>query len=398
MHRKSIHRRPFVLLSWKAVTVIISIFSLLSARQQHYHHHPQEGHRHPPSPALFVAAINGVDSFWLGRHYSNNKWLAPVAGATLCCCWGVASCVKVVTTGDECLIERFGRYHRKLEAGWHLLLPVVERISFQVTTREQVLDVPPQQCYTKDNAPIKADAVVYMRVQDVVMAKYNVEDIYSAILNLCLTQLREQVGKLTLDESFSSRERINYELLKDLNAVCQGWGIQITRVELQNLQPSTTIKEAMELQMAAERKKRAAILHSEGERTTLINEAEGRAQAAIKDAEARNRAVILTAEAEGNRQRIEAEGLQVAIQAVSEAIYKQQQVQGIDGSNNHNNNNKNDAIYREKSVEAAVQFLTVIRFLETQARFADSDNSKVIMLPSKDSLPLTYGGLKFLLD
>ena len=139
-------------------------------------------------------------------------------------------CIKVVTTGHECLIERFGKYNRRLDAGWHLLVPIIERVSFHVTTREQVLDIPPQQCYTKDNAPLKADAVVYMRIADVISAKYNVEDVHDAIMNLCLTQLREEVGKLTLDESFSSRERINYELLKDLNAVCQGWGVTITRV------------------------------------------------------------------------------------------------------------------------------------------------------------------------
>merc|ERR1711865_497148 len=113
------------------------------------------------------------------------------------------------------------------------------------------------------------------------------------------------------------------------------------------------------------------------------NKAEGRAQAAIKDAEARQRAVVLTAEAEADRQRIEAEGLQTAIKAVSDVIFKQGQQ--LDGS-------------KENSVEAAVQFLTVLRFLEPQAKFSDSANSKIIMLPSKDSLPLTYGGLKFLMD
>jgi len=326
--------------------------------------------------SLSVLSSLASASLWWNTVRSDRPWLIPVA----CGAFGIATCLKVVTTGDTCLIERFGRYHRKLEAGWHLLVPVVDTISFQATTREQVLDVPPQQCYTKDNAPLQADAVVYMKIQDVVMARYNVQDIYGAILNLCLTQLREEVGKLTLDETFSSRERINRELLNDLNEVCRGWGIEITRVELQNLQPSTTIKEAMELQMAAERKKRAAILQSEGERTTLVNQAEGRAEAAIKDAEAKQRATILGAEAESNRQRIEAEGLREAIRAVAEAI------------------GGNKAIPKSEAVEAAVQFLTAVRYLETQGRVATSDNSKVILLPSKDSLPMTYGGLKFLLE
>jgi regulator of protease activity HflC (stomatin/prohibitin superfamily) len=119
------------------------------------------------------------------------------------------------------------------------------------------------------SAPLMADAVVYMRVFDLEAARYQVKDVMSAIRNLCLTQVREQVGKLTLDESFSSRDRINMALLYDLNNVCKTWGVEITRVEIQSLEPSREIVQAMELQMAAERKKRAAILQSEGERVTL---------------------------------------------------------------------------------------------------------------------------------
>jgi regulator of protease activity HflC (stomatin/prohibitin superfamily) len=138
----------------------------------------------------------------------------------------------------------------------------------------------------------------------------------------------------------------------------------------------------MELQMAAERKKRAAILTSEGHRTTLINEAQGRAQAALTSAEAQRQVQILHAEAESERQRIEAEGLQIAIKTVAEGI----RVESEGGAN------------PSEAVEAAVQFLSLIRYMETQAKFAGSEGSKVIMLPSKDSLPLTYGGLKYLMD
>mmetsp|Transcript_30319 Transcript_30319/g.34565 ORF Transcript_30319/g.34565 Transcript_30319/m.34565 type:complete len:334 (+) Transcript_30319:22-1023(+) len=288
----------------------------------------------------------------------------------------VSTCLKVVTSGDECLVERLGRYHRRLGPGWHWIWKPFETVSFHVTIREFVMDVPPQQCYTLDNAPIQADAVVFLKITNVEAARYNVEDVNNAIMNLCLTQLREEVGKLTLDETFSSRERINKELLKDLNEVCQQWGVMITRVELQNLKPSPDIQVAMELQMAAERKKRAAILKSEGERMTMINEAEGRATAATTDAEAKRKATILLAQAESERQRVEAEGLKVAIQTVAGAF----------------ENTEDDG------EQAAVQFLSLIRYMETQAKFAGSNGTKVIMLPSKDSLPLTYGGLKFLLD
>lgn len=232
----------------------------------------------------------------------------------------------------------------------------------------------------------RSDAVVYMRIFDVYAARYSIQDVMSGILNLCLTQLREEVGKLTLDESFSSRERINRALLKDLNAVTRTWGVEITRVEIQNMEPSRDILAAMELQMAAERKKRAAILKSEGERATFINEAEGRAAAAVANAEAQRKTVVLRAQAEAERQRVEADGLRTAIGVVTTAL-SESYGPGSDETSR-----------RKDSVEGAIQFLSLIRYLETQSKFAGSQGTKVLMLPSKNSLPLTYGGLKFLLD
>lgn len=319
-----------------------------------------------------------------GIHTSLSRKKALVTTCIIAAASYSLSCLKIVTSGDECLVERFGKYHRKLGPGWHFIVKPFESVSFHVTTREQVLDVPPQQCYTLDNAPIRADAVVFMRIHNVEMARYNVEDVMLAILNLCLTQLREEVGKLTLDESFSSRERINKELLKELNAVSSTWGVTITRVELQNMEPSRDILVAMELQMAAERKKRAAILRSEGERSTLINEAQGRASASVADAEAQKQTVLLRAQAEAERQRIEADGLKTAISIVAKTLSDAYGA-GYEGRS-------------QESVEGAVQFLSLIRYFETQAKFAGSEGTKVLMLPSKSSLPMTYGGLKFLLE
>mmetsp|Transcript_15678 Transcript_15678/g.33126 ORF Transcript_15678/g.33126 Transcript_15678/m.33126 type:complete len:372 (+) Transcript_15678:54-1169(+) len=330
----------------------------------------------------------GSDSFYNPnpkpfRNKALKTCIAAIAGYSL-------TCLTIVTSGDECLIERFGKYHRKLGPGWHIIYKPFESVSFHVTTREQVLDVPPQQCYTLDNAPIRADAVVYMRIHDVVAARYNVQDVMSAILNLCLTQLREEVGKLTLDESFSSRERINKELLKDLNTVTATWGVEITRVELQNMEPSPDILAAMELQMAAERKKRAAILRSEGERSTLVNEAEGRAAATVANAEAEKQTVLLRAQAEAERHRMEAEGWRNAISILARTL-SDSYGDGYHGSDSGGSREKD-------SVEGAIQFLSLVRYLETQAKFAGSEGTKVLMLPSKNSLPLTYGGLQFLLD
>jgi len=301
--------------------------------------------------------------------------------------------LKIVTTGDECLVERFGKFHRRLGPGWHLVFRPFESVSFHATTREQVLDVPPQQCYTLDNAPLKADAVVYLRIISMEMARYQVQDMANAILNLCLTQLREEVGKLTLDESFSSRERINNALLRDLNGVCRTWGVEITRVEIQNLEPSPDILAAMELQMAAERRKRASILKSEGERITLINEAEGRASAKLADAGAKGDGVVLAANAEKERQRIEAEGLKIAIETVAAAIGKGM-VGGDDGGDAKRGHGP---LSQRESIGKAMEFLALIRYMETQAKFASGNGTKVLMFPSKDCLPITYEGLESLL-
>lgn len=294
----------------------------------------------------------------------------PVSAA-LCLplCW-----TQQVETGRECLVERFGRYHRRLTPGWHLVCSPFETVSMRGSLREQVLDIPSQQCYTRDNAPIMADAVVYLRILDLKTACYEVEDVFHAIRQICLTQLREEIGKLTLDDTFSSREHLGKTLLSDLNGVTMNWGVQITRIELQELQPSRTIKDAMELQLAAERRKRAAILQSEGERTTLTNEAEGRASALVADATAKREASILAAQGEAERLRLQATGTKTAIETVAQALA--------------------DARGKDKTMEAALQLLMFDRYMETQAKFAMGNNSKVLMFPTKDSIPLAHESLR----
>lgn len=336
--------------------------------------------------ALLVCAPANVSSSVAS--FARNAALC--AAATGC---AAACCLEVVTTGNECLVERLGKYHRNLGPGLHLVVRPFETVSFRATTREQVMDVPPQQCYTLDNAPIKADAVLFLRIFDPHMARYKVDDLGVAILNLCLTQLREAVGKLTLDESFSSRDRINKALLAEMNAVCGGWGVMITRVELQNLEPSRDILAAMELQMAAERKKRAAILKSEGERITLVNEAEGRAKAVLADAEARRESIVKLAEAEKHRMRVEADGMAEAVQRIAGAISASSR-QGKRGGSKHENGNVSPD---GDDMDKALQLIMLTRYMETQAKFASSDGTKVLMFPTKDCVPLSYEGLQSLL-
>ena len=207
-----------------------------------------------------------------------------------------------------------------------------------------------------------------------ICACYEVEDVFHAIRQICLTQLREEVGKLSLDDTFSSREHLGKTLLSDLNQVTHTWGVQITRIELQELQPSPTIKDAMELQLAAERRKRAAILQSEGERTTLTNQAEGRASALLAHATAKREASILAAQGEAERLSLQAAGMKNAIQTIAHALA--------------------EARGKDKTMEGALQLLMFDRYMETQARFAEGNNSKVLLFPTKDSIPLVHGSLR----
>ena len=198
----------------------------------------------------------------------------------------LAASVRVVGQGDGALVERLGRFHRKLDPGLHLVIPFVEWLSATDTLREKVLDVPPMECITADNTPLTADAVVYYRITDLYATRYSVESLVTSIENLVLTQLRTEVGKLTLDDTFSARQALNAALLAELDAVTPGWGVRITRVVVRDILPAASIKGALEQQMTAERERRAAILRSEGDRMAAVNRAKGAAEAAVLEATA----------------------------------------------------------------------------------------------------------------
>ena len=247
------------------------------------------------------------------------------AGAAAAAVMLAVSSVRIISTGEEALVERLGRFERRLHPGLSFVIPGIERVSIYASIREQVLDVPPQPCITSDNAPLSADAVVFFRIKDLARARYAVDDFRACVTNLVLTQLRSEIGQLTLDQTFAARERLNQKLLEEANAVAAGWGIDVTRIEaresdergarpvdrssgahafgghaqhnarwtspvhvrlrarpvdtsrqVRDIHPSPEIVSSMEMQMAAERKKRAAILQSEGEKAALINAAEGR--------------------------------------------------------------------------------------------------------------------------
>jgi regulator of protease activity HflC (stomatin/prohibitin superfamily) len=294
---------------------------------------------------------------------------------------GLASSVKVVNQGNEALVERVGKYSgKKLEPGINFLVPVLDRVVFQETIREKVLDIPPQQCITRDNVSITVDAVVYWRIMDMEKAYYKVENLRLAMQNLVLTQIRSEMGQLELDQTFTARAEINEILLRELDIATDPWGVKVTRVELRDIIPSKAVQESMELQMSAERRKRASILTSEGERESAVNSARGKAEAQVLDAEARQKAaimeaeaqqkaIVLKAQAERQQQILKAQATSEALQIVAKTL-------------------TNDASARE-----ALQFLLAQNYLDMGMKIGSSDSSKVMFMDPR-SIPATIEGIR----
>ena len=212
--------------------------------------------------------------------------------------------VKITSGGQSRLVERLGRYDRQLQPGLSFVLPVVEKVVSHESLKERVLDIPPQQCITRDNVAIEVDAVVYWQLLEHARAYYAVDNLQAAMVNLVLTQIRAEMGKLDLDQTFTTRQEVNEALLHELDQATDPWGVKVTRVELRDIQPSRGVQQAMEQQMTAEREKRAAILRSEGERESQLNAARGRAEALVLDAKAKQEALLLEAEAQAKRQAL----------------------------------------------------------------------------------------------
>ena len=219
----------------------------------------------------------------------------------------------IVPQGSNWVVERLGKYHDTWQPGLHLKTPILERIARKISMKEQVADFEPQSVITKDNVTMNVDSVVYFQVIDPQALTYGVERPIAAIENLCATTLRNIIGSMTLDETLTSREKINEETIKVLDEATNKWGIDITRVEVQNITPPKSIQEAMEKQMKAEREKRAVILTAEGEKQSAITRAEGEKESAILRAGAVKEERIRTAMGE-------AEAIKAVAQAQAEAI------------------------------------------------------------------------------
>jgi len=205
--------------------------------------------------------------------------------------------IRIVRPWEKGIIERLGRYQRTVGSGLTLIIPFIERM-IKVDMREQVVDVPPQDVITKDNVVVSVDAVVYYEVTDPVKVEYNVANFYAAVTKLAQTNLRNLIGDMSLDESLTSRERINAKLRQILDDATDKWGTRVTRVEIQKIEPPRDVTEAMHRQMKAERERRAMVLEADGAREAAIRKAEGEKQAAILKAEGEAEAIKKVADAE----------------------------------------------------------------------------------------------------
>lgn len=198
----------------------------------------------------------------------------------------IAKTAVVVPQQTAVIVERWGRYTKTLNAGFHILIPFFERIAYRHSLKEQAVDIPEQVCITRDNVQVGIDGVLYMQVLDAARASYGIADYLFAISQLAQTTLRSEIGKIDLDRTFEERASINGNVVSELDKASDPWGVKVLRYEIKNINPPHDVIQAMEKQMRAEREKRAVILQSEGERDAQINQAEGEKQRVIKESEA----------------------------------------------------------------------------------------------------------------
>jgi regulator of protease activity HflC (stomatin/prohibitin superfamily) len=234
----------------------------------------------------------------------------------------IAKTAVVVPQQSAYVVEMLGKYSRTMQAGFHILIPFVERVAYKHSLKESATDIPEQICITKDNVQVGIDGILYMQVLEPTRASYGIANYEFAIAQLAQTTLRSEIGKIELDRTFEERATINANVVSELDKASEPWGVKVLRYEIKNINPPQDVITAMEKQMRAEREKRAVILTSEGVRDAQINQAEGEKQRVIKESEAAKQQQIN--EAEGEAQAIlavataTAEGLKRVAAALGE--------------------------------------------------------------------------------
>jgi regulator of protease activity HflC (stomatin/prohibitin superfamily) len=232
----------------------------------------------------------------------------------------IARTTIVVPQQSAYVVEYLGRYHRTLQAGFHVLVPFVERVAYKHSLKEAAGDIPEQVCITRDNVQVGVDGVLYLKVLDPQRTSYGISNYMFAITQLAQTTLRSEIGKIDLDKTFEERNTINAAVVTELDKATEPWGVKVLRYEIKNINPPRDILAAMEKQMRAEREKRAVILASEGERDAKINQAEGDKQRVIKESEAKRQQQINEAEGQAEAILAIASATAEGLRRVSEAL------------------------------------------------------------------------------
>lgn len=263
--------------------------------------------------------------------------------------------IKTVPQGEKWTVERFGRYTTTLESGLRLIVPFVDQIGRKLTVMEQVLDVPAQTVITKDNAAVIADGVVFFRIDDAARAAYQVRHLEEAIVNLTTTNLRSVIGSMDLDDTLSNRQKINEILLSVVDEATNPWGIKIVRIEIRDLKMSTELQDAMNLQMTAERRRRAQVTEAHGKREAEILAAEGEKRAAVLRAEGQREAAFLNAEAREREAEAEAKATTMVSKAISEGDIQ------------------------------AIQYFLGMKYVEALNQIGTSSSSKLVLMPLEAS-------------
>ncbi len=238
--------------------------------------------------------------------------------------------VRIVPQKNAYIVERLGKYHTTLEAGFHILVPIIDRVAYRHSLKEQAIDVPPQMCITRDNISVEVDGILYLMVMDPAKASYGISNYLFASTQLAQTTMRSEMGKLELDRSFEERTHVNSAIVTAVDKASDPWGVKVTRYEIKNITPPQTIRDAMEKQMRAEREKRALIAESEGERQARINRADGTKQESIALSEGEKMKRINEAEGRATEIKLIAEATATGIREIANAT---QEKGGIDAVN-----------------------------------------------------------------